>query len=46
MAETMLGPLTTNPGEQGGLGGEKVNTVVPLTINVPDPLGLNKVKKG
>lgn len=44
MGDLMTSPLTTNPGEQGGLGGDKVNTVVPLNINIPDPMGLNKVK--
>lgn len=46
MAKTVMeGPLYTNPGDQGGLGGEKVHSAGPKTVNVPDPLGLNKTKR-
>lgn len=36
------GPLYTNPGSQGGLGGEPVKKLPAL--NPPDPLGLVKAK--
>lgn len=36
------GPLHTDVGEQGGLGGEKVHNPAPKAMYVPDPMGYVK----